>query len=95
MAKEIELSPGKLVGSSHPCFIIAEVGQNHQGDMDTAKSLIKAAKVGMVSVIYVLLKRIVWQYAVSVRKIPKHSSQLRLTVTDRRIYHFIHIELCC
>jgi sialic acid synthase SpsE len=52
MAKEIELAPGKWVGRSHPCFIIAEVGQNHQGDMDTAKSLIRAAKVGMVSIIY-------------------------------------------
>ncbi|KDR20421.1 Sialic acid synthase [Zootermopsis nevadensis] len=45
MAKEIELAPGKWVGGSHPCFIIAEVGQNHQGDMDIAKSLIRAAKV--------------------------------------------------
>jgi sialic acid synthase len=44
MAKEIELAPSKWVGRSRPCFIIAEVGQNHQGDMDTAKSLIRAAK---------------------------------------------------
>jgi len=60
MAMEIELAPGKWVGSSHPCYIIAEVGQNHQGDMDTAKSLIRAAKVGMVSIMYILLTRTVW-----------------------------------
>lgn len=53
MAKEIELAPGKWVGGSHPCFIIAEVGQNHQGDMDIAKSLIRAAKVGRISIIYI------------------------------------------
>jgi sialic acid synthase len=52
MAKEIELAPGKWVGRSHPCFIIAEVGQNHQGDMDIAKSLIRAAKVGMILITY-------------------------------------------
>jgi len=60
MAKEIQLAPSKWVGRSQPCFIIAEVGQNHQGDMDTAKSLIRAAKVGMVSTMYVLLTRTIW-----------------------------------
>jgi sialic acid synthase SpsE len=56
MVKEIELAPGRWVGGSHPCFIIAEVGQNHQGDMDIAKTLIRAAKVGMIWIIYILLK---------------------------------------
>jgi sialic acid synthase len=51
MAKEIELAPGRWVGGSHPCFIIAEVGQNHQGDMDIAKALIRAAKVGQILII--------------------------------------------
>ncbi|KOB75405.1 Sialic acid synthase, partial [Operophtera brumata] len=32
------------IGGSNPCFIIAEVGQNHQGDIGIAKKLIKAAK---------------------------------------------------
>jgi sialic acid synthase len=53
MAKEIELAPGRWVGGLHPCFIIAEVGQNHQGDMDIAKALIRAAKVGMISITHV------------------------------------------
>lgn len=26
-------------------FVIAEIGQNHQGNLDTAKQLIKTAKV--------------------------------------------------
>lgn len=32
----------KLSGKT---FVIAEIGQNHQGNLDTAKLLIKAAKV--------------------------------------------------
>ncbi|KPI94780.1 Sialic acid synthase [Papilio xuthus] len=32
------------IGGNNPCFIIAEIGQNHQGDIEIAKKLIKAAK---------------------------------------------------
>jgi sialic acid synthase SpsE len=28
---DLELTPGRLVGEGHPAFIIAEIGQNHQG----------------------------------------------------------------
>lgn len=31
------------IGNSHPCFIIAEIGINHNGDIDLAKKLIDAA----------------------------------------------------
>lgn len=33
-----------MVGGKHPCFIIAEIGQNHQGDLNIAKQMIKMAK---------------------------------------------------
>lgn len=39
------------IGGNNPCFIIAEVGQNHQGDIEIAKKLIKAAKVCFVLLI--------------------------------------------
>lgn len=39
-----ELVPGRRIGRNEPCFIIAEVGQNHQGDIKIAKKLISAAK---------------------------------------------------
>ena len=29
---EFELAPGRLIGPDHPVFIIAEIGQNHQGN---------------------------------------------------------------
>ncbi|HCI04367.1 TPA: N-acetylneuraminate synthase [Patescibacteria group bacterium] len=32
-----------LVGSDHPCFIIAEIGINHNGDIEIAKRLIDTA----------------------------------------------------
>jgi N-acetylneuraminate synthase len=34
---------GKLVGDDQPCFVIAEVGINHNGDVDLAKRLISVA----------------------------------------------------
>lgn len=42
---EVRITDDVRIGGSNPCFIIAEVGQNHQGDIEIAKKLIKAAKV--------------------------------------------------
>ena len=33
----------KLVGDGHPCYVIAEIGINHNGDVDLAKRLIDIA----------------------------------------------------
>ncbi len=33
----------KFVGDGHPCYVVAEVGINHNGDIDTAKQLIDVA----------------------------------------------------
>ncbi|KAG8185390.1 hypothetical protein JTE90_018613 [Oedothorax gibbosus] len=40
----VEIAPGRNIGGNWPCFIIAEIGQNHQGDVKIAKQLIKIAK---------------------------------------------------
>lgn len=42
---EVRITDDVKIGGNNPCFIIAEVGQNHQGDIQIAKQLIKAAKV--------------------------------------------------
>lgn len=34
----------KIIGQNQPCFIAAEIGINHNGDMELAKQIIKAAK---------------------------------------------------
>ncbi|XP_057700250.1 sialic acid synthase-like [Corythoichthys intestinalis] len=44
MPLKFELCPGRMIGANHPCFIIAEIGQNHQGDIEVAKKMIKMAK---------------------------------------------------
>ncbi|XP_078532673.1 N-acetylneuraminate-9-phosphate synthase-like [Lissotriton helveticus] len=44
MPLEFELCPGRSIGGDHPCFVIAEIGQNHQGDLETAKKMIRMAK---------------------------------------------------
>ena len=33
----------KLVGTGHPCYVVAEIGINHNGDIDLAKRLISVA----------------------------------------------------
>jgi N-acetylneuraminate synthase len=42
MTREIQIG-NKLVGDGHPVYIIAEVGINHNGDLENAKRLIDAA----------------------------------------------------
>nr|CAD7256525.1 unnamed protein product [Timema shepardi] len=44
MADDLNIGPERKIGMSHPCFIVAEIGQNHQGDINIAKQLISAAK---------------------------------------------------
>ncbi|XP_051939519.1 sialic acid synthase-like [Hippocampus zosterae] len=44
MPSTFELCPGRMIGGDRPCFVIAEIGQNHQGDIEIAKKMIKMAK---------------------------------------------------
>ncbi|MCC7446577.1 MAG: N-acetylneuraminate synthase, partial [Anaerolineae bacterium] len=34
---------GRIIGPGQPCFIIAEAGVNHNGDLDRARQLIRVA----------------------------------------------------
>ena len=42
MAKTVKIG-NKIIGDNHPCFIIAEIGINHNGCLETAKKLINVA----------------------------------------------------
>ncbi len=42
MSKTIELDR-KIIGTGHPCYIIAEIGSNHNRQLETAKKLINVA----------------------------------------------------
>src|SRR4030042_2305327 len=43
MAREIKIG-NKLIGDGQPAYIIAEIGINHNGNLDTAKEMIMAAQ---------------------------------------------------
>lgn len=42
---------GKEVGPGHPTFVVAEIGQNHNGSVDTALRLVQAAHEAGVSAV--------------------------------------------
>ncbi len=47
----------KWIGKRHPCFVIAEAGSNHNGDLTTAKKLIAtAARIGADAIKFQLFK---------------------------------------
>lgn len=41
----------RLIGQGHPCYVIAEIGINHNGDIEIAKKLIDAAGLAGVDAI--------------------------------------------
>jgi N-acetylneuraminate synthase len=42
MSKSVEIA-GRPIGEGHPVYLIAEIGLNHNGDLDIAKKLVDAA----------------------------------------------------
>lgn len=50
MAREIKLG-NRMVGENHPAYVIGEIGINHNGDIEVAKSLILAAKKAGVNAV--------------------------------------------
>ena len=49
--QSITLRSGVTIGQGHPCFIVAEIGNNHQGEFDVAKQMIdEAAAAGVQAV---------------------------------------------
>ncbi len=47
----IELKSGRMIGRGRPCFIIAEIGNNHQGDIAVARKMVEtAAEIGVDAV---------------------------------------------
>lgn len=42
MVREINIG-GDQIGDDHDCYVIAEIGHNHQGDLEKCKALFKAA----------------------------------------------------
>ena len=47
----ITLNTGKKIGPAEPCYIIAEIGINHNGSLDIAKKLIDEAVTAKASAV--------------------------------------------
>ena len=43
MAREVKIG-SRMIGDGYPAYIVAEIGINHNGDLDTAKDMILSAK---------------------------------------------------
>ena len=50
MTREIQIG-GRVVGNGQPTFVVAEIGINHNGDLDITKRLIDAASEAGVDAI--------------------------------------------
>lgn len=48
---ELKITKKRSIGDNHPCFIVAEIGQNHNGDMEIAKKLIDMAVMSQVDAV--------------------------------------------
>lgn len=48
---KFEISPGRWIGDGHPCFVIAEIGSNHNHNFDLAKQMIAAAAAAGVDAV--------------------------------------------
>jgi len=51
MSKIISLNTGRKIGAGQPCYIIAEIGINHNGSLDIAKKLIDEAVAAKVDAV--------------------------------------------
>ncbi|MBW4889291.1 N-acetylneuraminate synthase family protein [Mucilaginibacter sp. HMF5004] len=51
MSKTIKLNTGRSIGAGAPCYIIAEIGINHNGSLEIAKKLIDEAAAAKVDAV--------------------------------------------
>src|SRR6195952_2276341 len=51
MSQTIKLNTGRSIGDGSPCYIIAEIGINHNGSLDIAKKLIDEAVAAKVDAV--------------------------------------------
>lgn len=59
----MELQIGdRLIGDGHPCFVIAEIGINHNGDTDTLRKLVAASALAGADMVKIQARtpRICW-----------------------------------
>lgn len=77
---------GRAIGPGHPCFVIAEVGVNHNGDLEIARDLVRAAKeCGADCVKFQTFRA----EAIATRRAPKATYQLETTDTSESQFEML------
>ena len=96
----IELPNGRKIGPGEPCFIVAEIGQNHQGDVYTALRLMKAAHEAGVDAVKLQKRHIPSDLTKAAREAPydnphsfgrtygEHREALELSASD-----YVHLKV--
>jgi sialic acid synthase SpsE len=99
MTHTIELPNGRKIGDGQPCFIVGEVGQNHQGDVYTALRTIKACHEAGVDAIKLTKRHVPSDMTRAMRCQPydnpnsfganygEHREQLELPIKD-----YVHLK---
>jgi sialic acid synthase SpsE len=94
MPHTIELPNGRKIGDGQPCFIVGEIGQNHQGDVYTALRTIQACHEAGVDAVKLTKRHIPSDMTAAMRRQPydnpnsfggtygEHREHLELRIED-------------
>ena len=100
MSKEIEVA-GRKIGYEHPCFVVAELGLNHGGDLDTALRMVDEAAECGVDAVKVqnyrtgdFVKNKTDSYTYKFNSITMAAADVLMEVTESQWVMFQRHELC-
>lgn len=65
----------RVIGKGEPCYVIAEVGINHNGDLDVARQLVDAAVEGGADAVKFQKRKLTETYRQEILDQPRHGEQ--------------------
>lgn len=93
---DVQIAPDRLVGADHPAFLVGEIGQNHNGEIATAMSMIDVAAGNGLDAVKLCKRHIPSDMTAAMRAQPcagpqsygatygEHREALELTLDDYR-----------
>ena len=94
--KKITEISGTLIGKEYPCYIIGEIGINHNGEIDIAKKLIDEAVAAGANAVKFQKRSLNDLYRMEVLENPNIESQgleILLDVLKNLFFHVLEIDL--